>query len=102
MSHRAEKLNARLWEQVESEVKDKGIPSISYALVNRDGILASGHCVRSGEAHRVTDETIFRVGSCSKMFAGIALMQLVGEGRVDLDVGVSTYIPGFDEYEGVD
>ncbi|MEE8593892.1 MAG: serine hydrolase domain-containing protein [Candidatus Bipolaricaulota bacterium] len=96
MSHRTETLNARFRKQIESEVKDKGIPSISYALVDRDGILASGHCVRSDETHRVIDETIFRVGSCSKMFAGIALMQLVGEGKVDLDVDVSAYIPGFE------
>ena len=95
MNHRTERLNADLWERIEREIEDKRIPSISYALVSRDGVLASGHCVRSGEAYQVTDASVFRVGSCSKMFAGISLMQLVEQGKVDLDVDVSTYIPGF-------
>ncbi len=95
MDHRIEALNARLREQIEREVEDKGIPSISYALVDRDGILASGHCIRSGETHQLTDESIFRVGSCSKMFAGIALMQLVELGKVDLDTDVADYILDF-------
>ena len=95
MSDRINVVRKRLRELVEYEVEDKGIPSISYALVDREGTLASGHCVLSSAAHQVTDQTIFRVGSCSKMFTGIALMQLVEQGKLDLDADVSTYLPGF-------
>jgi CubicO group peptidase (beta-lactamase class C family) len=80
---------------ISHEVQDKRIPSISYALVDRQGTLASGHIRLDGVAHAVTDESIFRVGSCSKMFTGIALMQLVEQGRVDIDKDVAEYVPGF-------
>lgn len=80
---------------VSREVKDKRIPSISYALVDRQSTLASGHITLAGAAHAVTDDSVFRVGSCSKMFTGIALMQLVEQGRVDIDKDVAEYVPGF-------
>jgi len=58
----------REWEAaISREVQDKRIPSISYALVDRQETLASGHITLGGLAHAVTDESIFRVGSCSKM-----------------------------------
>ncbi|MGY4644498.1 serine hydrolase domain-containing protein [Cellulomonas sp. URHB0016] len=37
------------------------------------------------------DRTLFRVGSVSKMFTATAVMQLVEEGRVDLDTDVEQY-----------
>jgi CubicO group peptidase (beta-lactamase class C family) len=86
----------REWEAaISREVQDKRIPSISYALVDRQETLASGHITLGGLAHAVTDESIFRVGSCSKMFTGIALMQLVEQGRVDIDKDAAEYVPGF-------
>jgi len=82
-------------DAIAHEVQDKSIPSISYALLDREGILISGHATREDLNHPVVDESVFRVGSCSKMFTGIALMQFVEQGRVDLDEEVSEYIPGF-------
>ena len=87
---------AREWKAaIEHQVQDKRIPSISYALVDREGTLASGHATSAGVTHDVSDESVFRVGSCSKMFTGLALMQFVAQGEIDLDVDVSEYIPGF-------
>src|SRR5206468_9757572 len=42
-----------------------------------------------------TAETIYRVGSVSKLFTDVAVMQLVEEGKLDLDAPVTTYIPDF-------
>lgn len=95
MDHQKDVLRTRFREQVKREVEDKRITAISYALVDRDGILASGHCTRANETNQNNDSSIFRVGSLSKMFAGISLMQLVQQGKVDLDVDVSNYVPGF-------
>ena len=80
---------------ISCEVQDKRIPSISYALVDREGTLSSGHITLDEAAAPVTDDSIFRVGSCSKMFTGIALMQMVEQGRVDLDKDIAEYVPGF-------
>jgi CubicO group peptidase (beta-lactamase class C family) len=38
------------------------------------------------------DTTLVRPGSISKLFTGIAVMQLVDAGRLDLDRDVNTYI----------
>ncbi|MFC2086482.1 serine hydrolase domain-containing protein, partial [Bacteroidota bacterium] len=38
---------------------------------------------------------VYRVGSVSKLFTATAIMQLVEEGKVDLDKTIDHYIPGF-------
>ncbi|MFF5216738.1 serine hydrolase domain-containing protein [Micromonospora sp. NPDC000442] len=43
-----------------------------------------------------------RIGSASKMFASVVVLQLVGEGTVDLDESVETYLPGLVRSPGVD
>jgi CubicO group peptidase (beta-lactamase class C family) len=43
----------------------------------------------------VTHETLFQIGSTSKTVTATALMQLVDEGRVDLEATVRTYLPDF-------
>ncbi len=42
----------------------------------------------------VTEDTLFRIGSISKTFVWLAVMMLVDEGRLDLDVDVNTYLDG--------
>ncbi|NPD88721.1 MAG: beta-lactamase family protein [Asgard group archaeon] len=39
--------------------------------------------------------TVFKVGSISKLFTAIEIMKLYEEGLVDLDVPITTYIPDF-------
>ena len=43
-----------------------------------------------------------RIGSNSKTFVAVALLQLVDEGSVDLDAPVETYLPGLVHGDGVD
>jgi CubicO group peptidase (beta-lactamase class C family) len=77
------------------EVEDKAIPSISYALVDRDGVLAEGHVQRHDRHFDMGKDTCFRIGSITKTFTSLAMMQLVERGLVEIDVDVSTYLPGF-------
>ncbi|MAC78232.1 MAG: hypothetical protein CML66_09225 [Rhodobacteraceae bacterium] len=77
------------------EVEDKAIPSISYALVDRDGLLAQGHIQRSDRSFPMADDTCFRIGSITKTFTSMAIMQLVEQGKVDIDADITTYLPGF-------
>jgi len=43
----------------------------------------------------VDENTVFGIGSISKTFAAIAIMQLVGEGIIDLDAPIVEYLPYF-------
>ena len=43
----------------------------------------------------VTEQTLFQLGSISKVYTGTALMRLVDEGRIELDAPVRTYLPDF-------
>jgi len=88
-------IQAQLEQLISYEVENKSLPSISYVLVDRNAVLASNHFVRNDLTHQLSDKSVFRVGSISKMFATISLMQLVEKKLVDLDVDVSDYIPGF-------
>lgn len=42
-----------------------------------------------------TSETTYRLGSVTKTFTAMAVMQLVEEGRIDLDAEVQRYVPTF-------
>ncbi|HEX9890190.1 MAG TPA: serine hydrolase domain-containing protein [Nitriliruptorales bacterium] len=42
----------------------------------------------------VTPETVFQIGSVTKVYTATLVMQLVGEGLIDLDEPVASYVPG--------
>lgn len=88
---------AALSEYVEAEMQDKRIPGISIALVDGDEIVwAQGFGVAVPESGApAAADTVYRVGSVSKLFTDIAVMQLVERGTVDLDAPVQTYLPEF-------
>jgi CubicO group peptidase (beta-lactamase class C family)/D-alanyl-D-alanine dipeptidase len=79
------------------EVKDKGLPALSIALMD-DQAVAWAHgfgFADPGKKRAATAETVYRVGSVSKLFTDIAVMQLVERGQLDLDAPVTKYLPDF-------
>jgi D-alanyl-D-alanine dipeptidase/CubicO group peptidase (beta-lactamase class C family) len=82
---------------VEQEMATKGIPALSVALVDGERVVwAQGFGFADADEGRVaTADTVYRVGSVSKLFTDIALMRCVENGSVDLDAPVSTYLPSF-------
>ncbi|MHB9856347.1 serine hydrolase domain-containing protein [Streptomyces krungchingensis] len=59
---------------------------------------SSTYRITSGQADTATHAAMdadrrFRVGSVSKTFTTVVLMQLVAEGRIDLDAPANTYLP---------
>ena len=83
----APKTLAELKQRIEKVVKDQGVPAIGIALVNREGPLwVAGWGKADLTSGRVADQdTLFRIGSVSKMFAGLAVLKLVEEGKLSLD-----------------
>jgi CubicO group peptidase (beta-lactamase class C family)/D-alanyl-D-alanine dipeptidase len=82
---------------IEHELKEKGIPSIAVALVDDQQIVwAQGFGFADLDHHQeATARTVYRVGSVSKLFTDIGIMQLVEQGKLNLDAPVSDYIPDF-------
>lgn len=89
---------AALSSLINHEREAKGIPAISIALVADGKIVWSGGFGVEDPKSKTpaSAETVHRVGSVSKLFTDIALMQLVEEGKVDLDKPVKDYLPTFD------
>lgn len=77
--------------------KQYGTTSVQYALIDQGKIVVSGQSGKNDAAGKkpLTSETMYGIGSTSKMFTTAALMQLVDAGKVDLDQPVTTYIPDF-------
>jgi CubicO group peptidase (beta-lactamase class C family) len=88
-------LFARLDEYIARHMRETGAPGMTLALANRDGLIrASTYGYADTKAGlRVAPETMFEIGSVSKSFVGLALMQLRDEGKLDLNKPVVEYLP---------
>src|SRR5215203_3152221 len=88
---------AMLERFIAHEMADKGLPALSIALVEDQRVVwARGFGFSNPrDSVRATARTVHRVGSVSKLFTDIAVMQLVERGTLDLDAPVTRYLPSF-------
>lgn len=86
---------AALEEMIEREREEKGLQALSIALVDGDNVVWAAGFGEESEGVPATPETVYRVGSVSKMFTDIAIMQLVEDGAIDIDAPVQNYVPEF-------
>ncbi|AGC45321.1 beta-lactamase [Myxococcus stipitatus DSM 14675] len=86
---------AELRQSLATLLETHHLPGASYAVFNREGTVLSGAIglADSGTQAPVTPETLFRLGSITKTVTAIAIMQLVDEGRFDLQTPVSRLLP---------
>lgn len=78
------------------EMKEKNTPGAAIAIVRGDKVIfARGLGLRSIETNEpVTTDTLFRLGSTTKMFTGAAIAALASQGRIKLDSPISNYVRG--------
>ncbi|WP_150266095.1 serine hydrolase domain-containing protein [Paenibacillus tepidiphilus] len=71
--------------------------SVQYALIDHGRITVSGQSGKNDEQGQrpLTKDTLYGIGSTSKMFTTVAVMQLADQGKIALDTPVVQYIPGF-------
>ncbi len=87
----------QLQEFIEHEMADKDLPALSIALVDgQRTVWAQGFGLEDpGDSVSATARTVYRVGSVSKLFTDIGVMQLVERGELDLDAPAATYVRDF-------
>lgn len=82
--------------RVEQVFRDRldasSVPSGAFAIVHADGTTDGRGVGRSGGAP-ITSRTPFVIGSTTKSFTALAVLQLVDRGAVDLDAPVLRYVP---------
>ncbi len=88
---------AALERMIQHELQDKKLPAISVALVDGNETVYARGFGYADPARKIpaTADTVYRIGSVSKLFTDIGIMQMAERGKVDIDAPVSTYIPDF-------
>lgn len=71
------------------------LPGLAVAIVQGSEVIYSSGFGAAAPGRPVTPQTPFILGSLSKSFTALAVMQLVEQGKVKLDASVQTYIPWF-------
>lgn len=74
-----------------------GTTSVQYALIDHGQITVSGQAGVNDIAGKIplTKDTMYGIGSTSKVFTAAAVMKLVDEGKINLDTPLVQYIPEF-------
>lgn len=90
----------KLEQLVADEMKATNSPGAALAIVRGTDILyAKGFGVRSVESSEpVTADTLFRLGSTTKMFVAAAVVQLAEEGKLKLDDPIGKHIKNLPEF----
>lgn len=86
---------------------NKGGTSVSYAVMQDEQLLLSDALgyLDGTKKTPVTTDTLYNIGSVSKVYCAAAVMKLVDEGKVKLDAPVVSYLPEFkmqdDRYKNI-
>lgn len=88
----------QLTPALEQIVREQNVTGLAVGVVE-DIRLVYAHgfgVMKSGEPDKpVTPQTLFHMASITKLFVATSVMQLMEEGKVDLDAPVTRYLPYF-------
>ncbi|MDX2303948.1 MAG: serine hydrolase domain-containing protein [Microscillaceae bacterium] len=76
-------------------MNDYNTVSLSATITKEDKLIWSkGYGFANKEANKIaSNESIYMVASISKTVTGVAVMQLVEQGKINLDADINTYLP---------
>ncbi|HUQ30997.1 MAG TPA: serine hydrolase domain-containing protein [Pyrinomonadaceae bacterium] len=85
---------AELTTFIASQLRISQVPGLAVGIIRRDRIVyLRGFGTTAGQS--ITPQTPFLIGSLSKSFTALAIMQLVEAGQLDLDTPVCQYLSWF-------
>ncbi|SFX37919.1 CubicO group peptidase, beta-lactamase class C family [Janthinobacterium lividum] len=81
---------------VRSEMQERQIPGLQLAVIQHGKVVLKRNFGLASLQYQVpvTDTSLFSINSATKAFAGVAVMQLVQEGKIDLAAPVGQYLTG--------
>ncbi len=79
------------------EMRRVGVPGLSIALVDDQRVVWAQGFGYADVARKLsaTPQTLYGIGSISKLFTATAVMQQVEQGHIDLDTPITQYLPEF-------
>ncbi|MFS8097209.1 serine hydrolase [Lentzea alba] len=88
-------LDAKHWQRRLSALATKhGLPGAALGVLRDDEIVQAHHGVLSkATGVEVTNDSVFQIGSISKVWTATVVMQLVDEGLLDLDAPIADVLP---------
>ena len=88
----------RFRKLIERQLPTLNAPGISIGVTDRDGTLHADvfGLANHGTGKPVAPETLFQIGSISKSFTSIVLLQLQEQGILDINDPVTKYLPWFE------
>ena len=84
-----------LRQAIEKVMEETGMPAVGVALINHDGSVWTTGLGKSDMENNVAadENTMFRIGSVSKMFVSMAILKLQEQGLVNLRDEIRNIIP---------
>lgn len=77
-------------------VAGRGVPGASVAVLARGRVVtAAAGVLSTATGVEASTDSVFQIGSITKLWTSALVMQLVDDGMVDLDVPLRTYLPAF-------
>ena len=87
---------ARIDALITSHMQADHIPGVAVVIVNGSQVIHQrGFGIADSTGRAVTPQTPFLLGSITKSFTALAIMQLVEADKIDLDAPVQLYLPWF-------
>lgn len=79
-----------------TQMAELRIPGLALGIVHDDQVVyLKGLGVADSAGRVVTPQTPFNIGSTTKSFTALAIMQLVEDGKLELDAPIQQYLPWF-------
>ncbi len=82
---------------IRKEMKEEGVTGLSIALIDDQRVVWAEGFGKADATRKIpaTPDTIYRVGSISKLFTATAVMQLAEQGKIDIDRPLQQALSGF-------
>ena len=87
---------AKLQARLEELIAEHKVPGAAFGILHDGEVheLAAG-VLNLATGYEATTDSLFQIGSITKVYTATVIMQLVDEGKVELDAPVRTYLPDF-------